>query len=222
MAKILLIESATTMCSVAICDGETLLAKKELNEGFTHAEYLIDFIEQVSKQSVELNKIDALVVSKGPGSYTGLRIGVAAAKGICYALNKPLIAVNTLQAFAHGIAKNKPGFDFYIPMLDARRMEVYTAVYDHKLNEIAPTNALILDENSFSSIPQQSKICFFGDGAAKFKALNKFGNAVFLENTFPMAEYMNSIAQTKFQNNEFENVAYFEPFYLKEFYTGKK
>lgn len=221
MAKLLLIESATTMCSVAISDGKTVLAKQEVNNGFLHAETLTAFIQNISQQSIQLKDIDAVAVSKGPGSYTGLRIGVAVAKGICYALNKPLVAVNTLYSLYSGIKKANPNFDFYVPMLDARRMEVYTAVFNEdKIFE--DTNALIIDESSFSKIPQQSKICFFGDGSQKYKSISKFSNATFFENVFPIAEYMNELAQDKFLNNNFEDVAYFEPYYLKEFYTTAK
>lgn len=221
MAKLLLIESATTMCSIAISDGNTILAKQEVNNGFLHAENLTEFIKNVSQQSILLKDIDAVVVSKGPGSYTGLRIGVAVAKGICYALNKPLIAINTLYSLCNGVKKTNPNFDFYIPMLDARRMEVYTAVFNND-TVFEDTNALILDENSFSKIPQQSKICFFGDGSQKYKSISKFNNATFLEDVFPIAEYMNELAQDKFLKNELEDVAYFEPYYLKEFYTPTK
>ncbi|MES2838465.1 MAG: tRNA (adenosine(37)-N6)-threonylcarbamoyltransferase complex dimerization subunit type 1 TsaB [Bacteroidota bacterium] len=222
MAKVLLIESATTMCSVAIADGDEILASQLSNDGFTHAENLTEFIKQVSQQSIVLKDIDAVVVSKGPGSYTGLRIGVAAAKGICYALNKPLIAINTLYSLFSGVKKTHPNFDYYIPMLDARRMEVYTAIFSNNSELVEDTNALILDENSFSNIPKQSKICFFGDGSAKFKTISKFENAIFVEDAFPFAEFMNEMAQEKFENKQFEDVAYFEPYYLKEFYMPQK
>lgn len=222
MAKVLLIESATTMCSVAIADGDKIMAVQQSNDGFTHAENLTEFIKQVSQQSIVLNDVDAVVVSKGPGSYTGLRIGVAAAKGICYALNKPLIAINTLYSLFAGVKKIHPNFDYYIPMLDARRMEVYTAIFSNTNEVVEDTNALILDENSFNTIPQQSKICFFGDGSAKFKAISKFENATFIEDVFPLAEFMIEIAQERFENMQFEDVAYFEPYYLKEFYMPQK
>lgn len=222
MAKVLLIESATTMCSVAIADRDKILAAQQTNDGFTHAENLTEFIQQVSQQSIVLNDIDAVVVSKGPGSYTGLRIGVAAAKGICYALNKPLIAINTLYSLFSGVKETHPNFDYYVPMLDARRMEVYTAVFFNTNEIIEDTNALILDENSFANIPEQSKVCFFGDGSTKYKTISKFENGIFVEDAFPLAEFMNEMAQEKFNNKQFEDVAYFEPYYLKEFYMPLK
>jgi tRNA threonylcarbamoyladenosine biosynthesis protein TsaB len=231
---ILHIETATTVCSVALSRDGRLLAEKELNGDYTHAENLTLFIEEVMKQAaLPLSALDAIAVSKGPGSYTGLRIGVSTAKGLCYALDKPLIAINTLQAmvegqrfFSAGSSLQTPEsglLTLFCPMLDARRMEVYCAVYDKEGKEIYPTSADIIDENSFSDILKNFRIVFFGDGAAKCREiLSKRPNAVFADDVFPSAKNMIAIAEQQFREKRFENVAYFEPYYLKDFVGGKK
>ena len=223
---ILGIETATKICSVAISDGKNLLALKEEGGEYSHAEKLNSFIEScLLKAGVKLQQIDAIAVSKGPGSYTGLRIGVSTAKGLCYSLNKPLISVDTLQAMALKMLNQKSNFDLYAPMIDARRMEVYTAFYDFKNEKVKDVEAKIIDENSFIEELETKKIIFFGDGAEKSKVvLSNKTNASFSENTLPSAEYVNQVALQKFNNNELENVAYFEPYYLKDFIatTAKK
>lgn len=223
MPLILHIETATTSCSVAVSRGSELLAIREINAGYTHAENLHVFIQDVLKQaSIEAAQLKAVTVSKGPGSYTGLRIGVSAAKGLAYALSIPLISVDTLQAMAHQVSLNRPGMH-YVPMLDARRMEVYCAVYSKELQETMPVQALILDDNSISVFNAYLPICFFGDGMPKAKdLLSRFSNAVFVEDVAPSAKDMIPLALTKFQQKTFENTAYFEPFYLKEFMPGGK
>lgn len=222
MALILSLETATTACSAALAKDGALLALREVNEGYTHSENLTVFAEQVLKEAgVSFSDLDAIAVSKGPGSYTGLRIGVSAAKGFCFALDKPLIAINTLRAMASGVSISERAL--LCPMIDARRMEVYCAVYDEQGNEIRPVSAEIIDENSFSDILKNNKIIFFGDGAAKCRAkLGQHPNAVFIDNVFPSAAFLAPLAEQKFNEKKFEDVAYFEPYYLKDFIAGPK
>ena len=220
MSLILGIETATKICSIALTKGEQLLAVEEIGGAFSHAENTTVFIEKVIQQSgKKLAEIDAVAISKGPGSYTGLRIGVSTAKGLCFALNKPLIAVDTLQAMALRMAKQSTDKNLlFCPMIDARRMEVYTAIYNAKNELIAPISAKIIDENSFSKFLVNQKIIFFGDGAAKCKtALEQYENALFDETVLPSALEINELAAIKLANKQFEDVAYFEPFYLKDF-----
>jgi tRNA threonylcarbamoyladenosine biosynthesis protein TsaB len=229
MALILNIETATTVCSVALAKDGDLLAFKEQNGDYSHAENLTLFIEDVLKQAnSNLSDLDAVAVSKGPGSYTGLRIGVSTAKGLCYSLNKPLIAINTLEHISSSVSKTLNSQlstlnSLYCPMLDARRMEVYCAIYDSLNAEIKSTSAEIIDEHSFADILSENIIYFFGDGASKCKeilSVNK--NALFIDAVFPSAKNMISLSEQSFANKEFEDVAYFEPFYLKDFVAGKK
>lgn len=225
MALILNMETASTVCSVSLAKDGHLLAFKEQNGDYSHAENLTLFIEDVVEQAgIKLKDVDAIAVSKGPGSYTGLRIGVSTAKGLCYSLDKPLIAINTLQHISLGFSKEngKEGL-LFCPMLDARRMEVYCAFFDSDNNEIIPTSAEIIDENSFSDLLKKNVIYFFGDGAAKCKIfLSANKNAIFIDNIIPSAKNMISISEQAFKHKQFENVAYFEPFYLKDFVAGKK
>lgn len=236
MALILCLETATTSCSVALSKNGAVLAIREVNEGYTHSENLTVFAEEVMKEAgASFDDLDAIAVSKGPGSYTGLRIGVSAAKGFCFALDKPLIAINTLRAMATGIAGLRDlspalsGGEFHAeqyllcPMIDARRMEVYCAVYDQHGNEIRATAAEIIDENSFSGLLNEHKIAFFGDGASKCKAkLGQHHNAIFINDLYPSAKYLAPLGELKFSENKFEDVAYFEPYYLKDFIAGPK
>lgn len=219
MAILLNIETATKNCSVSLSENENILTLIELNEGqFSHAEKLHTFILTVLKDSgKEMHHIDAIAVSKGPGSYTGLRIGVSAAKGLCFALDKPLISIPTLSSLASSIeAENN---EFIIPLLDARRMEVYSAVFNNN-EQIRETKAEIIDSNSFNEFLEKGKTHFLGDGAAKCKEIIKHDNAVFLDNYFPSAKEMAKLAFKKYQTNSFEDVAYFEPYYLKDFVAG--
>jgi tRNA threonylcarbamoyladenosine biosynthesis protein TsaB len=219
MSLILGIETATKMCSVALSDENGLLALKEAGGEYSHAENLNLFVADVCTQAgKELKDIDAIAVSKGPGSYTGLRIGVSAAKGFCTALDIPLISVDTLQAMAKNPSGEIDRGLLFCPMIDARRMEVYTALYDTEGNKIEDISAKIIDENSFSEYLKTSKIVFFGDGSEKCReALDGNPNATFIEDVHPSAKYINEIALKKFNKKEFEDVAYFEPFYLKDF-----
>jgi tRNA threonylcarbamoyladenosine biosynthesis protein TsaB len=221
LTNILCIETTTTVCSVCVTENEKVISIREINNGFTHAENLHIFIEEVLKEAdLSLSQINAVAVSKGPGSYTGLRIGVSAAKGLCYALNIPLISVDTLQSMAWGVANLNKEDVLYCPMLDARRMEVYCAVYNNKFENVLPVNALVLDENSIQVFNFKKPICFFGDGLSKSKTLlQKINGATFIENIVPSAKNIATLAYKKMDLNQVENVALFEPFYLKEFFS---
>lgn len=233
MALILNLETATTVCSVSLAKDGKLLALKEQNGDYSHAENLTVFIEDVCKQAnISLKEVDAIAVSKGPGSYTGLRIGVSTAKGLCYSLDKPLIAVDTLQYMAiaqkllvnvtlSGVEESQSSL--FCPMLDARRMEVYCAIYDLDGKQIKETAAEIIDEHSFSSLLNEHTIYFFGDGAAKCKeTFSQNSNAIFINDVVPSAKNMISLSEQAYNAKQFEDVAYFEPFYLKDFVAGKK
>ncbi len=219
MATILCIETTTTNCSVSISrNGKTIAIKEQNTQGYSHAESLHVFIDEVLKQcGISKMEMDAVAVSKGPGSYTGLRIGVSAAKGLCYAMNLPLISVDTLQALSMQV--NEMGA-VYIPMLDARRMEVFTAVYDVNHKKIEVTRALILDKTSFSEHLNSGKTVFIGNANEKFKTLCTHSNAVFVDGLLPSANEMGFLANEKYKKSDFENVAYFEPYYLKDFMSG--
>ena len=216
LALILNIETATKNCSVCLAENGEVIGIRELNDGnYSHAEKLHPFIQELL---IELNlssrAIDAVAVSKGPGSYTGLRIGVSAAKGICFAIDKPLIAIETLESLAHGIF-NDDGL--IVPMLDARRMEVYSAVYDSQHKKIREIKAEIINENSFYEELSTGKVYFLGDGANKCKEVITHENAIFIEDKFPSTKEMALLSYNKYKKNDIEDVAYFEPFYLKDF-----
>ena len=218
MAYILHLDTTTKQCSVAISFQDRILAKKELlTETYSHSEKLHSFIEEVLKLSgLKINQLNAIAISKGPGSFTGLRIGVASAKGFCFALDIPLIALNTLETMVqpHTIGKD----EYIIPMLDARRMEVYTAVFDANKNWIYQTTAMVLSKSSFTNIVGNKPCLILGDGALKFKSLKPEINLKLTpEICYPSAQYMISLAWTKFNQSSFEDIAYFEPFYLKDF-----
>ena len=224
MSHILLIETATKVCSVGLLRNNQIIAMREdKSMQYSHSSLLTSFIQEALKETgIDFNQLDAVAVSKGPGSYTGLRIGVSVAKGICYALDIPLIAINTLQSMAvTAILKDKNYARYYVPMIDARRMEVYNAVYDPKLKELKKTSADIIDENSFSSFLDKGRTVFFGDGAAKCIDVIKHENAMFYDAIYPGVTGLAKSAQEKFTNKQFENLAYFEPFYLKDFVAGK-
>ena len=220
MAYILNIETSTTNCSVSLSkNGETLVLKEDYDSNYSHAERLHLFIEDVINQAnIKKTDLSAVAVSKGPGSYTGLRIGVSTAKGLCYALDIPLISVSTLEALANQ-ADIKEGL--VIPMLDARRMEVYSAVFNAEGNQIRDIKAEVLDESSFKDYLNESKVYFIGNGVAKTKPLIKNDNAVFIEDKLPSADNMSKLAYAKYKKSDIEDVAYFEPFYLKDFIALK-
>jgi len=223
MPTILCIETATTTCSVAIGSEHGVIAHKEINNGYTHAENLHVFIDEVLTQAqITKLEIDAICVGKGPGSYTGLRIGVSAAKGIAYALNIPLISMNTLFNLSVGATKKTQKSALLCPMLDARRMEVYMALHTSDGVEVGATQSLIINENSIAELATKGEIVLFGDGAAKCENYCvQYTNITVLQNQFPSALNMIAYSVERFNNKLFEDVAYFEPFYLKEFYTGK-
>ncbi|WBL21993.1 tRNA (adenosine(37)-N6)-threonylcarbamoyltransferase complex dimerization subunit type 1 TsaB [Zunongwangia sp. HRR-M8] len=220
MAIILCLETATTNCSVALCEDGNLIALKEDNsKGYSHAEKLHVFIDQILKENkLEINNLDAVAVSKGPGSYTGLRIGVSTAKGLCFAQDIPLISVPTLTALAKKVAPQPQ--EQIIPMLDARRMEVYSAVFDSVFNQVRETKAQILSEESFTEELSKGTVYFIGNGVAKFKEICEHPNAVFIEDKLPSAKEMCVIAFDKYKISDMEDVAYFEPYYLKDFVAG--
>lgn len=226
MAYLLHIESSSTVCSIAISKDANLLALKELNNGYTHAENLHVFIEQLLKEtSLDPVDLNAISISSGPGSYTGLRIGFSAAKGLAYALNIPLITIDTLKALSNTVIKNTKVDVLYCPMMDARRMEVYCAVYDHSLNETLPIQALVLDETSIKTFALNKDIYFFGDGMPKAKSLlQSLSNVHFIDDVTASASSMISLAFEKYKTQNFTDIAYSEPNYLKEFFftTAKK
>lgn len=227
MSLILQIETSTTNCSVALAQNGKVLSHKNINQRNIHAEVITVFIGEVlSENDLKFAELDAVAVSSGPGSYTGLRIGVSTAKGLCFSLDKPLIAVETLLAMAAGYLSRFPNQTeqkfLLCPMIDARRMEVYTALFDQDLNRIAETSAEIITAESFKEELNQHKIIFFGDGAAKCKTvLSHHANAVFIDDFLNEAADLTSIAEKKFSQKQFEDVAYFEPFYLKDFIGSK-
>ncbi len=223
MSLILCLETATTVCSAALFADEKLLAFRELNDGFTHAENLHLFIKGILEETAtNPNQLSAIAVSKGPGSYTGLRIGVSTAKGLAYALSIPLIGLETLQIMSAAAAQANPTAGLFSPMIDARRMEVYTAIYDNHLQPLTPITALILDEHSIGAFSQHSDLNFFGDGMPKAKdLLSSLKSASFIPDIQPSARFMGGLAYLKFQSATFEDTAYFEPYYLKEFQAGK-
>jgi len=220
LAFILNIETATKNCSVSIAKDGNIVALKELNDGgYSHAEKLHEFIKEVAVvANIKLSDLSAVAVSKGPGSYTGLRIGVSAAKGLCFALDIPLISINTLQSLAQSISIQE---GYIIPLLDARRMEVYSAVYNEKHESCREVLAEIIAENSFEYYLEKNKVHFLGDGADKCKGIMKHPNAEFIDNKFPSANDMGMLSYDKYKKNDIEDVAYFEPFYLKDFVVIK-
>lgn len=228
MALILGIETATSICSVTLVRDGKLLAIRESTGARDHSASLTTYISELFAEAGLMYKhLDAIAVSMGPGSYTGLRIGVSSAKGLCYALDKPFIAIDTLKSLAWQslqncklLGKNTDNV-LLVPMLDARRMEVYTAIFDQNLQVIEPVNAHIVTENSFETFNGKEIICF-GDGASKCKSLLELkDNYTFIDNIDLSALAICMLAETEFKNNNFADVAYCEPFYLKDFIAGK-
>ncbi len=216
---ILSIETATKNCSVALSDNGIVLAVKEVNSGdYSHGENLHVFIRDIiSDSNLTFEDLDAVAVSKGPGSYTGLRIGVSAAKGICFAQDIPLIAVNTLAVLAAQVEMEDDGL--ICPILDARRDEVYRGVYSHKGEELEPTSAHVLTSDSFSEL--EGEIVFVGDAVEKTAGFIGSENMSFLPKTFPSARELALLAEKKLAEKSFEDLAYFEPYYLKDFKVSK-
>ncbi len=220
---ILLLETATSSCSVALSENGKIIALKEANERNIHASHITLFIEELMiRTGKKYSDLKAVAVSKGPGSYTGLRIGVSTAKGLCYALDIPLLGIDTLEAMASGLlSKNDiQHSDLLIPMIDARRMEVYTGIFQKDLKVIEPVSAKIVDASSFDQFKSKNLI-LFGDGAGKFKELFSDQNNISFIDFTNSAEDLNFLACRKFSNGDTEDVAYFEPFYLKDFLLTK-
>ena len=229
-ALILHIETATDICSVALSKGDLLLSLVESGQERSHAKLLNPFIHQAFKDAgLELKDLSAVAVSMGPGSYTGLRIGVSTAKGIAYALEIPLLASGTLENMAHGVldhpelrsfmeeGKDSTGSVLLCPMLDARRMEVYAGFYTPELDVHREVSADIIDESSYREILEQHDVFFFGNGSGKCKEALSHPRAFFLEDIHPSAASMIAPVLGRYQQKRFEDVAYFEPFYLKDF-----
>ncbi len=220
MSFILNIETATTNCSVSLSkEGETLVFKEDNNINYSHAESLHVFINEVLESAkIKPSQLDAIAVSKGPGSYTGLRIGVSAAKGLCFALDKPLISVATLESLAHQIKIDE---GVIVSMLDARRLEVYSAIFDANHQYIRETQAQILDAHSFKEYLEKGNVYFIGDGVEKTKTLIQHPNAIFINDKLPSAKEMGVLAYDRYKKNDIEDVAYFDPYYLKDFIALK-
>lgn len=213
------IETATKNCSVSIAkNGETILCKEVAEEGYSHAEKLHVFIEELIQEvEISFKDLSAVAVGQGPGSYTGLRIGVSAAKGLCYALDIPLISVDTLASLAHQVVETD---GMIIPMIDARRMEVYSAVFNSNKEMMREVKAEILTEESF--IDYTEKVYFVGDSNEKAKSILTKSNFKFLDEiVYPSSKTMSAISFRKFLDSDFEDVAYFEPYYLKDFLVSK-
>ena len=219
MPLILNIETSSTICSVCLAKDGQLIDFREDRQGNSHARVLTVFIEELmQKNNVAFAELDAVAVSAGPGSYTGLRIGTSTAKGLCYALNKPLIAVPTLLSMADGTAKqiNDP-LATYMPALDARRMDIYTAVFDAQGNELLKTMAVTVDEALVNRLGSFNNLFVFGSGAEKCKEIFQSDNIHFIDNVNCDARLLIPISEAKSISHQFEDLAYFEPYYLKEF-----
>lgn len=224
MALILNIETSTPICSVNLAREGNVIALRETNEDKSHASRLTVFIHEILKeQNIGVSDLHAVAVSKGPGSYTGLRIGVSTAKGLCYGASKPLIATSTLQALALQVSSDTPenldlaNDPWFCPMIDARRMEVYTAMFDKENSIQNEVSAKIIVAQSFQEILDQRPVYFFGNGAKKCQEMIQHKNARFIERVEASSKSMATLSELAFNKNQFEDVAYFEPFYLKDF-----
>ncbi len=225
MALLLSIETATPVCSLALSDGPDVLGIRETSEKNSHSQVVTVFIDELLREcGLQPQDLDAVAVSRGPGSYTGLRIGVSTAKGLCYALDKPLIAVDTLEAMAYGMARmadeNAALPLLFAPMIDARRMEVYTAIFDAQGKNVREIQAEIIDAGSFAAFREQHIICLAGDGAGKCRQVLMHPNICYLDQFSVSARYMAPLAYERFRKGLFEDTAYFEPYYLKDFVAG--
>lgn len=219
MATILNIDTATHTCSVALAvDGQVKFSRVQ-EEGRNHSELLGVFVDEVLSEAENAHlKPDAIAISAGPGSYTGLRIGASLAKGLCFGYHIPLIAIDTLKLLAHTVAlKNEYPDALFCPMIDARRMEVYSELFDRNLNSVREIKAEIIDENSFSPFLEKGEVVFFGDGAEKCKETLKSTNALFLNDVLPLATNMATLSEEVYAAKKFEDTAYYEPLYLKNF-----
>lgn len=219
MPLILNIETSTTICSVCIARDGQVLDIREDRQGTSHARVLTVFIQDLlQKNRIGFNDLDAIAVSAGPGSYTGLRIGVSVAKGLCYALNKPLIAIPTLQALAIGVRKSAEEVKAsYMPVIDARRMDVYTAIFDYQGNETMPARAVTIDAQFAEEIAPFGKIIIGGNAATKCREVLNSSDIIFVEKVECNARWMVEFSEAAALNSSFADLAYFQPFYLKEF-----
>lgn len=220
MALILLMETSTEVCSVGLAKDGEIIGIKENFEGNKHASQLHVLVDELLNElQFNINDLQSIAISKGPGSYTGLRVGVSSAKGYCFGLNIPLIAIGTLESLKNQVIEKQPRGESYqvIPMLDARRMEVYCGVWNHNSELNQEIEAKILDEKSFELILNESKTIFIGSGIQKFKVICQHPHAIFDEEIYCSVKGMAIEAEQKYQTNQFEDVAYFEPFYLKDF-----
>ncbi|MEI7420773.1 MAG: tRNA (adenosine(37)-N6)-threonylcarbamoyltransferase complex dimerization subunit type 1 TsaB [Prolixibacteraceae bacterium] len=225
MASILCIETSTEVCSVALAVGGSVVEQLEDKSGKNHAQLLTSFVENIIlSKNILISSLDAIAVSGGPGSYTGLRIGVSTAKGLCYAAGIPLIAIPSLESMAHHVIMNPYIFGYkkdesllYCPMIDARRMEVFDAIYNNQLIKVRELQADIVDHLTFSSLLQDHKILFFGNGSDKCKYTIQHPNALFLDGITTSAGHMARLAEDSWSSGKFADVAYYEPFYLKDF-----
>jgi tRNA threonylcarbamoyladenosine biosynthesis protein TsaB len=225
MVRILCLETATEVCSVAIVEDGKVTGYREDVSGQNHSKLLTLFISQLLESNgLKASDFDAVAVSEGPGSYTGLRIGVSAAKGFCYAAGIPLIAISSLEAMAYHVSENQDKYhveihptDMFVPMIDARRMEVFTAIYDSALKPLKKVNALVVDAASFKHFTNPARLFIFGNGSAKCSEILVQRNINFVDGVVASSLNMATLADQKFRNNEFADVAYFEPYYLKDF-----
>jgi len=219
--RILCIETSLEYCSVSLIQDGKVIGSENINIKKSHSEFILVLIKTLLKRiKISLNQLSAIAVNKGPGSYTGLRIGVSTAKGLCFSLDLPLISVNSLDLMIYDV-KTKDLVDsdtLLCPMIDARRMEVYTKIVKYNLTVLKDTHAKILSKDSFNSILEKNKIYFFGNGSNKFQNLIKSNNAFFIEKIVPESVNFDQIAHNKYLERKFEDLINFEPFYLKEYY----
>ena len=224
MSRILCVDTSSFICSVSVFENLSLISSNSTEVEKSHSKLLIQLIDQSLKDAkIKINEVDAFAVSMGPGSYTGLRIGVSTIKGLCYSLEKPLISINTLEILSKSALNHINNYnDFFIcPMIDARRMEVFIKMLDNDFNEVEKDKALILDDKSFNDIGGKS-IYFFGDGSNKFQKIVNNKNFHFIDNIISSSKYMGELANIKYENNQFENLTTFEPFYIKDFFIVNK
>lgn len=225
MSRILCVDTSSFICSVSVFENLSLISSNSTEVEKSHSKFIIQLIDQSLKDAkIKINEVDAFAVSMGPGSYTGLRIGVSTIKGLCYSLEKPLISINTLEIlskFALNHINNYNNF-FICPMIDARRMEVFTKMLDNDFNEVEKDKALILDDKSFNDIGGGKSIYFFGDGSNKFQKITNNKNFHFIDNIISSSKHMGELANIKYENKQFENLTTFEPFYIKDFFIVNK
>ncbi|MDR2520368.1 MAG: tRNA (adenosine(37)-N6)-threonylcarbamoyltransferase complex dimerization subunit type 1 TsaB [Bacteroidales bacterium OttesenSCG-928-I14] len=222
MARLLVLETSTQTCSLSLSINGKVVIEKTCTKENSHASllgvFILEAIKYANKNSI---KIDAVAVSAGPGSYTGLRIGVSEAKGLCYGFNIPLIAIPTLKSITlqaiHNMLHSKLTNPIYCPMIDAKRMGVFTALYDGTLNEICSPKSKTINSNSYKKYLKKYTVVFFGSGADKYRDLIQDSNAIFIKNIYPTTKSIIPIAEIYFKEKEFADIIYFEPFYMEEF-----